>query len=217
MENVAVTRSNPFGIRPSCTTPCSDSVDAVFSYGDPNADFHLIGDRPEVNGGMTTGIPFTDQRASERLLDCLDTVGIADVEDGIPERGSLFMSYLHMCCSPDGVDPTTAAYTDLERLFDAEFRAVAAHVLLPVGRRAIAHVLEQFTAVPLDGLEPEELHATELAGRGFLVVPIADPRSWHEEDEAALLETLADLVASDYHQEADLTRFFPTSEQYLVR
>lgn len=217
MEIVAAHRSNPFGMQPPCEVWCSDGVPAVFGFGDPNADFHLIGDHPGEHGGHETGVPFTDTDASKRLLTALSAAGITELEEGIPTGENLFMSYLHMCCVPPGETPTIGEYTDMERFFDAELRAVAAHVLLPVGTRAIEHVLHTFTAIPVSSVEPPELHAQDLSGSGFLVVPIADPATWSDADEQALVETLRTITRSDYQQTADLTRFSPSTEQYLVR
>ena len=217
METVATSLSNPFGMRPPCANRCSDDIPAVFGYGNPNADFHLIGDHPGRHGGASTGIPFTDNPASVRLLEVLASVGIGAVSDDIPTGDNLFMSYLHLCCPPDGGNPEPAMYADLERFFDAELRAIAAHVLMPVGPRAIEHVIKNFTAIPLSEVDPGTLHGEDLAGSGFLIVPIKEPASWTEADATLLRETLISIVASDYQQEADLTRFFPTNTQYLVR
>lgn len=217
MEIVSRHRSNPFGMDPPCRHPCTEGVPAVFAYGDPNADFHLIGDHPGVHGGRETGIPFTGTDDAKRLLSTLAAADVVQLENGVPIDRRTFMSYLHMCCVPYGETPTPADYAELERFFDAELRAVAAHVLLPVGERAIGHVLRHFTAIAPEAVDVPSLHAQELAGSGFIVVPIADPAAWSDGDRQALLDTLAAIVDSDYHQEADLTRFSPTSERYLVR
>ena len=217
MENVAARLSNPFGIRPHCPHPCEGDVEAVFGFGDPNADVHLIGAHPGRHGGRSTGIPFTGDAGSERLLGVLAEAGLVDIEAGIPRGGPMFMSYLHMCCPAQGIEPSEAAYTDMERLFDAELRAVVAHVLMPVGARAIDHVLTNYSPITIDGEAPESFHASELRGNGFLIIPIRDPNDWCEEDAIALGEALFELTSSDFAQEADLTRFFPTRRPYLVR
>lgn len=204
-------------MRPDCDEPCSNAAEAVLGYGDPNADWHLIGDHPGIHGGAASGIPFTGSDAGNRLLSVFETVGLIEWTGDTIEARSLYLSYLHPCCPPAGSTPDDAAYTDLERLFDAELRAVAAHVLLPVGQRPLEHVLRHFTAVPVDGQTARDLHGIDLSGSGFLVVPIRDPRQWNAEDEQSLIDALEGLLASDYHQAADLTRFFPSGNQYLVR
>ncbi|MFW6448439.1 MAG: uracil-DNA glycosylase family protein [Halobacteriota archaeon] len=219
MRTITDRRSNPFGMRPPCREPCSPGVSAVFGYGDANADFHLIGDHPGVHGGAETGIPFTGLETTEDLLAVFASVGLwsAEASDG-PHPRNLFLSYLHLCCPPSGREPTPEAYADLERFFDAELRAIAAHVLLPVGDRAIRHVLNEYTAKASKlGDDPGANHATEVAGRGFLVIPVREPADWSADDADALERTLERVLASDYRQTADLTRFTGSDGQYLVR
>ncbi len=207
MQNVTDRTSNPFGMRP----PCEEFVPG---YGDANAAFHLIGDHPAVHGGLDTGVPFTNA-AGRRLLAVLADVGLIDDPDAdAPVPGELFLSYLHLCAD----DPTPESYADCERFFDAELRAIGAHVLLPVGERATDHVIRTYTArTPQRPLDMETLHASELRGSGWLVVPIADPADWEDGSAARLTETFETLLATDYRREADLGRFMPGDEPYLVR
>jgi len=191
--------------------------DAVYGYGDPNADFHVVGDHPGQHGGagLTTaeadasGVPFSGP--GEPIRRVLESVGLYD-----EEPTNCFTSYLHMAPTPDGRDPTAAEYARMEPFFDAELRAIAAHVLVPVGERAIEHVLREYTA-KLGAVDSRTVHAEELHGRGFLVVPAQSPDEWNNGDEAALTEALAGILRGDYHQEADLGRFSPSGEPYLVR
>jgi uracil-DNA glycosylase family 4 len=219
VENVTDRTSNPFGMRPPCESPCSADVPAVFGYGDANADFHVIGDHPGVHGGRGTGVPFTDTGAGEAIWRLLSETGFANDpdEDGVPDLENCFLSYVHMCCPADG-DPTLEAYDDLERFFDAELRAIAAHVLLPVGERATERVIESYTAraskLPI---EMAELHASEVRGSGFLVVPIRDPNEWEAVDADRLTERLRSIRARDYRETADLSRFLATDDLYYVR
>ncbi|WP_435078002.1 uracil-DNA glycosylase family protein [Halococcus sp. AFM35] len=207
MQNVTDRTSNPFGMRP----PCEEFVPG---YGDANAAFHLIGDHPAVHGGLDTGVPFTNA-AGRRLLAVLADVGLVDDPDAdAPVLGELFLSYLHLCAD----DPTPESYADCERFFDAELRAIGAHVLLPVGERATDHILRTYTArTPQRPLDMETLHAGELRGSGWLVVPIADPADWEDGSAARLTESLETLLATDYRREADLGRFMPDDQPYLVR
>jgi len=119
-------------------------------------------------------------------------------------------------CSVDGT-PSQASYDDLEPLFDSEFRAITAHVLLPVGERATSHVFAVATAESPDDVDMDELHATEVMGSGWLVYPIKEPLEWTDEDESGLVDALVTLQETDYRREADLGRFGPTGESYLVR
>ncbi|MFC4549838.1 MULTISPECIES: uracil-DNA glycosylase family protein [Halorussus] len=221
MKNVTDRTSNPFGMRPPCRHDCDGTVRrAVHGYGDANADFHLVGDHPGVHGGRTTGVPFTGSVAGERIQPILNEVGlVGDAYSDEPAVANLFLSYLHSCCLPEGREPTAAEYDDLERFFDAELRAIAAHVLLPVGERATRHVLREYTAreAVLDSRGMAALHADHVPGRGFLVVPVREPTEWDDGDGERLAESLADLLASDYRQTADLSRFLASDETYEVR
>ncbi|MFC7078882.1 uracil-DNA glycosylase family protein [Halorussus caseinilyticus] len=225
MKNVTDRTSNPFGMRPPCPHECAAGVSAVFGYGDANADFHVVGDHPGVHGGRETGIPFTGGLAGERLQPVLNEVGLlGDAYSDDPSIADLFLSYRHMCCLPEGRSPTDREYDDLEPFFDAELRAIAAHVLLPVGERATRHVLRTYAArealLDGDGERPDrmaQLHADHVPGRGFLVVPIRDPSDWDDGDGERLATSLADLLASDYRQTADLGRFLAEHDTYEVR
>jgi uracil-DNA glycosylase family 4 len=205
VQNVTDRTSNPFDMRPPCDA-------FVPGYGDANADFHVVGDHPGVHGGADSGIPFTDSRAGDRLREALQAAGVLDDDE---ESDNVFFSYLHACV-PDG-EPTDDDYRDLEPFFDAELRAITAHVLLPVGERATSHVLANYTAIAPDDVTLSEVHAAELHGSGWLVVPCLDPAGWSDDQEAAYVEALREVVATDYHREADLGRFLVGPESYTVR
>ncbi|MFB6303297.1 MAG: uracil-DNA glycosylase family protein [Haloferacaceae archaeon] len=209
MRNVTDRTSNPFDMRPPCER-------FVPGYGDANAHFHVIGDHPDVHGGAETGVPFTGTDAAERLQRALRDGGLLHETGAEPVVAKTFLSYLHMCV-PDGA-PTAADYAELEPFFDAELRAIAAHVLLPVGARATAHVLEQYTARAADTpVEMDRLHGVELLGSGWLVVPVQDPAEWDADDDERLIAGLRELRRTDYRRESDLGRFLPGGDPYLVR
>jgi len=213
VENVTDEISNPFGMRP----PCPDG--AVFGYGDANADLHVIGDHPGIHGGGESGIPFTGTAAGRRLLAVLAAAGLVEEGgSGRPRPLNCFLSYLYMCRPPDDRAPTDEEYATLEPFFDAELRAITADVLVPVGDRSLGRVLTEYTGrahrLPADATA---LHGQEVPGSGFLVVPLADPADWSDEDERVARERLRAIVDSDYHQTADLGRFIAGDEPYFVR
>ena len=186
MKRVTDRVSNPFGMR-------APDEPAVYGYGDANADFHVVGADAETHGGAETGVPFTDSVAGRRLQAVLYAVGFAaEPYSDAPDLSNCYLSYLRL--SPG--DPV-----DLERYLDAEIRAINAHILLPVGDDALSYVLEEFTTqarkLPHDAAR---LHAGEVRGRGFLVVPVADPADWTDGDEAALLDRLETILDGDYRQ-----------------
>jgi uracil-DNA glycosylase len=131
--------------------------------------------------------------------------------------GNLFCSYLHASITPDGRAPTEDEYARLEPFFDAELRAIAAHVLLPVGERAYEYVRRNYTAIRAEEGTAAALHAQQRHGSGFLVVPIREPEEWSDADAEALRASLSDLLESDYRQISDLGRFGPGGEPYWVR
>jgi uracil-DNA glycosylase len=206
VENVTDRLSNPFGM----TYRCERSVPG---YGDANAHFHVVGDHPGVHGGADSGVPFTDCPAADRLQRTIAAAGLLASTGTPPEVTGTFLSYLYPCA--DG-EPAAADYARVEPQFDAELRAITAHVLLPVGERATAYVLETYTARPVPD-DIRALHATELRGGGFLVVPIAEPATWTGEDAEELVATLREVRRTDYRREADLGRFVAGDEPYFVR
>jgi len=210
VEFVSAQARNPFGMEPPCAA-------YVPGYGDSNADFHVIGDHPGIHGGRSSSIPFTDQPWSAAFFDALERGGLVSVTDETLVTHRTFLSYLHMC-DPGEESPDDAAYTETEPFFDAELRAITAHVLFPVGQRATRHVLEQYTARNVGaGVDMDALHARELRGAGWLVVPIADPSEWDDDDAETLVEALKTLLESDYRQASDLGRFIAGENPYFVR
>ncbi|MFB6256951.1 MAG: uracil-DNA glycosylase family protein [Haloplanus sp.] len=209
MRNVTDRTSNPFDMRPPCER-------FVPGYGDANADFHVVGDHPGVHGGSETGVPFTGTPPAERLQRALHDAELLHEPGDEPVVGPTFLSYLHMCV-PD--DPLTEDdYAALEPFFDAELRAIAAHVLLPVGARATRHVIEAYTARVRDTpVEMDRLHGTEVRGSGWLVVPVKDPAEWTGDDHDRLVTALDELRRTDYRRVSDLGRFLPGGDPYLVR
>jgi uracil-DNA glycosylase len=213
VEYVADSDRNPFGLSPACDR-------FVPGYGDVNADFHIIGDHPGVHGGLASGLPFADRPWSEQFFETLVEAGLlraVDLEAGAVTPYRTFLSYLHMCEPASGM-PDEDSYGQMEPFFDAELRAITAHVLLPVGARATTHVLESYTArVPEDPPDMDTLHATESRGSGWLVIPIKDPVEWTGDDATHLVESIRHLEEADYHQVSDLGRFIPGGDSYLVR
>ncbi|AGB16034.1 uracil-DNA glycosylase [Halovivax ruber XH-70] len=201
MKHLSDRQSNPFGLRPPFDRSDADALAAVPGYGDPNADFHVIGDHPGRHGGTASGVPFDTDDDESGVRTLLRTLGFLTGDRSAPELDNCFLSYVHMCTLPDDRPPTDEEYARLERFFDAELRAINAHILVSVGEQATAHVLEAYTTQRSRvDLEMETLHATELRGRGFLVVPLADPRRWDETLFDVARDRLASIHESDYRQ-----------------
>ena len=89
---------------------------------------------------------------------------------------------------------------------------------MPVGARATGHVLRTYTARAWKTeVDMEALHAEELLGAGWLVLPIKDPAEWVEGDADRLVDALDALQATDFRRESDLGRFIAGSDPYFVR
>jgi uracil-DNA glycosylase family 4 len=214
VRNVTDRIRNPFGMKP----PCAQFVPG---YGDANAHFHVVGDHPGVHGGVDTGVPFTND-AGLTLQAALAAAGLLETTGTEPAVARTYLSYLHMCVVEAGEAPTADDYTEMERYLDAELRAIAAHVLIPVGSRATAYVLRNYTSRPVsaDGpsaAEMEALHGQELRGSGFLVVPVREPAEWGDDDHDRLVAGLDELQRTDYRREVDLGRFIAGDRPYHVR
>jgi uracil-DNA glycosylase len=231
VKNVTDRVVNPFGMDPDCER-------YVPGYGDANADFHVVGDHPGVHGGFEggtdggdgragdpavdgeatrgrEGVPFTNA-AGRRLQAALVDAGLLEAAGDRPVVNRTFLSYLHPCVV-DG-SPSEASYDDMERFFDAEVRAIVAHVLVPVGERATRHVLETYTALAWKTeVEMEALHGRELRGSGWLVLPVREPAEWDDGHHDRLVDALRELQRTDFRRETDLGRFFPGDQSYLVR
>lgn len=205
---VSDVQSNPFGFRPDCER-------FALGYGDVGADFHVIGDHPGVHGGITSGVPFTETNGATRLQRALLRGGLLRKTGIPPTVGATYLSYLHPCV-PEG-EPTDEEYVDQETFAEAETRAITAHVLLPVGERATRWVFERMTTRPSAGLDMDRLHATEIVGSGWLVIPISDPNAWEDSEGRELSEALGDLQERDYRREADLGRLAGGGGPYYVR
>lgn len=208
MRNVTSRHRNPFDLDP----PCDPFVPG---YGDANADFHVIGDSPATHGGAETGVPFTDSPAGEALQSVLAEVGLVRQTGSPPLVTNLYLSYLYLCVAEDA--PTDRDYAEMERFFDAELRAITAHVLLPVGEHASKYVLRHYSPVPETDIDIASMHGQEIWSGGWLIVPIADPESWTADQRETLVQSLQAIMASDYRRESDLGRFVPGGDQYLVR
>ena len=188
-------------MRPPCERAGDGTHRTVFGYGDANADFHVIGDHPGIHGGKRTGVPFSETPAGAAIQELFSDLGFVSGPSERPTFENLFASYVHLCSVPNGHAPTPQSYADLEPYFDAELRAINAHILLPVGQQATDHVLTSYTTQRhrLE-LEMADLHARDIRGRGFLVVPIRESTAWEDGDREAIVSTLEAILESDYRQ-----------------
>jgi uracil-DNA glycosylase len=128
---------------------------------------------------------------------------------------NLFVSYRDPC--RDEVPEGSTLAARVNAVFDAELRAVTAHVLLPVGPRAIEAVLDAYTPVDPRARAIRSRHAREIATGSWVVLPIADPETWTESDEQSVRSALEAILDRDYRREADLGRHLTGPAPYFVR
>jgi len=245
VQNVTDRTRNPFGMRPDCRSfvPGYGDANADFHvvgdhpgvHGGVGSGVPFTGEpwssaflSALAEGGLIAGLAEgaapdgTDATGEVAAATSDETAAASDgggegdpVAEPVRTERTYF-SYLHMC-APDG-EPTAASYDDMERFFDAELRAIAAHVLLPVGARATEHVLEQYTARAWKTeVDMDALHGEEILGSGWLVLPIKDPAEWEAGDADRLVDALRELRSTDFRRESDLGRFIAGSDPYLVR
>jgi len=179
--------------------PCTGYVPG---WGIRDADFHLIHGRPSER--MATPV---SQFADGQLGTILESVGL--LQNGEPSN--LYASFVHGC-----PDPQFSTHR-LESIFDAELRAVTAHVLLPVGRTAVEFVLGQYTNRDPSAASAAELHAQEIPSGAWLVLPLRDLASWSDADATAARKALEAILVRDYRREADLGRHVTGPDPYYVR
>ncbi|AOW80340.1 uracil-DNA glycosylase [Halodesulfurarchaeum formicicum] len=166
----------------------------------------MIGDRPSE----PTAADLLEDGRFEPLRVVLETVGLLDAG----AAGSIYTSYLYPCYQNG--EPTPAAREAAEALFDAELRAITAHVLLPVGEQAIEFVLRNYSSMA-PGERSTALHGTEITNGSWIIVPIRDPAAWEAGDAETLESTLRSLRSFDYRRESDLGRHVTGPGSYRVR
>ncbi|WP_132059919.1 uracil-DNA glycosylase [Halorussus amylolyticus] len=197
------TRSNPFGMDAdceNCPALCTTRERVVHGYGDVGADFLFVGETPG-EGADRTGVPFTGDERGERLQDILGRLGLNDslpsADD--PELKNAFVTYLARCRHPER-PPTDEEVGTCEPYLNAEIRMINPEILVPVGERALAEIATEYTTTPADEFELPDAHATTIRGRGFEIVPMADPKTLTDDQKAAFLDHFEGLMGRDYRQ-----------------
>lgn len=194
---------NPFGMDEDCTNCsalCERRQSIVHGYGDVGADFMFIGVAP-TEGPDRTGVPFTGDEAGERVLSILRRLGLcgSPVDATEPELENVFLTALTRCRHPERA-PTDEEIRNCDPFLNAEIRSINPEILVPVGQRALSTLGVEYTTTAADELSIEDSHATSIRGRGFELVPLADPAFLDDNQAQAFVEHFSSLMASDYRQ-----------------
>ncbi len=202
------TRANPYGMDEecqNCPALCETRTQVVHGYGDVGADFLFIGERPTASADEL-GIPLladteNEEKAGTTLRRMLERLGLCDSTSPIeqPTVENSYVTNLTRCRDPDR-KPTAEELGSCEPYLNAEIRMINPEILIPIGKRALEEIGEEYTTTPVDELALPDVHATTIRGRGFELVPMVDPREQTDDQTQAWLEHFVELMASDYRQ-----------------
>ncbi|WP_135830038.1 uracil-DNA glycosylase [Halorussus halobius] len=197
------TRSNPFGMDAdcrNCPALCDAREQVVHGYGDVGADFLFVGEAPG-EGADRTGVPFTGDERGEALQHVLGQLGLNNSLPSAadPELENAFVTYLARCRHPER-SPTDEEVRTCEPYLNAEIRMINPEILVPVGGRALTELAAEYTTAPAEAFDATDDHATTIRGRGFEIVPMADPREATDDEREAFVDHFLDLMDRDYRQ-----------------
>ncbi|WP_115862941.1 uracil-DNA glycosylase [Halorussus litoreus] len=197
------TRANPFGMDAdcrNCPALCETRERVVHGYGDVGADFLFVGEAPGERADRT-GVPFTGDERGEALQHVLGQLGLNNSlpSDEDPELENAFVTYLTRCREPER-PPTDEEVRTCEPYLNAEIRMINPEILVPVGQRALTEIATEYTTAPAEEFDAVEDHATTIRGRGFEIVPMADPRDASDDEREAFVDRFLALMDGDYRQ-----------------
>ena len=197
------TPANPFGMDAdceNCPALCATREQVVHGYGDVGADFLFVGEVPG-SGADRTGVPFTGDDRGEEFQHLLGLLGLNNSlpSDEEPELDNAFLTYLARCRDPER-QPTDDEIRTCEPYLNAEIRMINPEILVPVGQRALTEIATEYTTTPADEFDVTADHATTIRGRGFEIVPMADPLSLSEVEREEFLDHFEALMDRDYRQ-----------------
>jgi len=196
-------RANPFGMSQDCEycpalAECRDRI--VHGYGDVGADFLVVGEAPTA-AGERAGVPFVGDKRGRRLQSVLGQLGLNNSlpTSEEPELRNVYLTHLTRCRHPERA-PTDGEVRNCEPYLNAEIRMINPEIIVPVGERALAEIATEYTTTPAGDLSIEQHHATTIRGRGFALVPMADPADGTDTRMEAFVDHFSELMAGDYRQ-----------------
>lgn len=196
--------ANPYGMDPSCPR-CDTLVETrrtiVHGYGDVAADFLFVAEAPTAKANRT-GHPIVAESDGASLVDLFEAVGFLtdDVDDaGEPILDNAFVTHLTRCHHPER-GPTDGEIANCEPFLNAEVRTINPEILVPVGERVLRFLAREFTTTDAAELSIDDVHATELRGRGFELIPLEEPSAMSEAQCEAAIDRIIDTLGRDYRQ-----------------
>ena len=183
-----------------CAALCETRSRVVHGYGDVAADFLFVGEMPDADADRT-GVPFTGSDAGERVLGILRRLGLCGPpgEATEPVLANAYLTNLTRCHHPER-SPTDAEIGNCEPFLNAEVRMINPEILVALGDRALATLLEDYSTTAADAVALPDCHGDRIRGRGFEIVPTIDPASMTDDEADAFVYAFSELMASDYRQ-----------------
>ena len=196
--------ANPYGMDEACTR-CPELSETrstiVHGYGDVTADFLFVAAMPTA-AADEQGHPVVGAEGAYSLTDLLDAIGFrtGDVDAaGQPVLDNAFVTHLTRCHHPDR-SPTDREIEECEPFLNAELRTINPDILLPLSERVLHALAADYTTKSPTALAIDEVHATEVRGRGFELIPLRDPRSMNDTEFEAAVDVLTATIERDYRQ-----------------
>lgn len=196
--------ANPYGMDEECTR-CTELTESrrtiVHGYGDVTADFFFVCESPS-EWADTAGHPIDPSQSGYGLTDILAASGFLTENNdvgGNPILDNAFITHLTRCRHPHR-SPRRTEIDACEPFLNAELRTINPEIILPIGPIPLESLAEEFTTHDVDAQSMGSLHATELRGRGFELIPLIEPENMTEADFHAAIERIRGTLRRDYRQ-----------------
>ena len=193
---------NPLGLDdtcPNCPVLAERRERVVHGYGEVGADVLVVGEAPTA-GAEAAGVPFTGDETGRGVQALLADLGMSSSPPTAdrPEIENAYLTYLARCRHPERA-PTDGEIATCDPFLNAEVRMINPEVLVPVGERALKTLAAEHTTLR-EPPDIDDVHATEVRGRGFLLVPMRDPADQTNTEKRAIRDTMESLLGGDYRQ-----------------
>jgi uracil-DNA glycosylase family 4 len=195
---------NPFGMDADCEN-CEELCGArdrvVHGYGDVGAEFLVVGTAPTA-AAERNGVPFTGEGGGERVQSIFADLGFvrSAPDAAAPDVQNLFFTNLTRCRHPERA-PTDREVDTCEPFLNAEIRMINPQIIVPVGERPLRELAVEYTTRRPDSFDVDAEHATTIRGRGFELVPMAEPAEMTDDEADAFRDHMRENVLSrDYRQ-----------------